>query len=770
MRRELWFIFAILIAVFLFFPELFFLKVSFLSGDHRAQHYPWDSFLAESIKQGRLPWWTSYFHCGFPLIAEGQVGAFYPLNLLFFYLLPMFAAYTYEILAHYVLGGLLFYGYLRSQKLSDWSSFFGTLVYLFGCAQGGYYYNIISQRVLIWLPLTFYLSDRIIERGEKRCLWWLALVFAFQIFGGYLQYAVYSIGFSAFYFVWFSVRKAKKSGEPFLAVRDLCLLGISLLVAAVIALPQLGSTAELAGFSNRFSYPEEFAYVGSMNPLALATIFFPHWDGFLRTEIYLGAVSLFFLLASLLMKKGEREIFFLVMGLCALALALGKFNPLFVLLIKASGFSGFRVPSKFIYFAAAAFSVLCAYGFEKWLHGVGNERGMGTVRKVFILVSSLGLGGFFAVNFILRKYEPGIRSLLAQYVEKHFVGSKVHMLPLEEYLRRLETYYAQILEQIAPFNFWSISFLGFIALAVLLVHFAGRRRGIKKHMAALAFSILAFLNFYLYSYTTVKGNYENYSFVDQPSGVVDYLKENSGLTRFHRLLTHRENADRLVLVPHTNMIYKLATTNAYSPFVLAEYYELMRGLGGVNDSHRLLDARADAVEQDRQLLNSLNVKHVLSDTVLEGSGLRKVLEEDGAFLYENYDVLPRAYFVATDEKALVPGEFFPELKKEQVKPVEILRYGEEEVSLKVDAPAAGYLVLSDLYYPGWKARVDGRAAEIFKINGILRALRIQHPGTSRADFYYDPLWKKLTPLTLLLSLFCVVFPMTVSRQRVALRR
>ncbi|MCM8774824.1 MAG: hypothetical protein NC930_00480, partial [Candidatus Omnitrophica bacterium] len=276
----------------LFFYDIWTLRVGFYSGDHRVQHYPWAQFFWGHLRQFKLPWWTSQIHCGFPLLAEGQIGAFYPLNLLFYYLFPIRLAYSYEVFAHYALAGLFCYVYLRSLKLSYGASLLGTFVYLFGSAQGGYYYNITSQKVLVWLPLAFYLTDQIVE--QKRVLWtaWLSLIFAVQIFAGYLQYAIYAIGFSVFYFLWFSVLGfwRQKNLREFL-LRKMLLIG-ALILTGVIALPQLLSTWELAQFSNRASLTEAFAYLGSMNPLALVTLFYPHWDGFLGAEVYVGALGI----------------------------------------------------------------------------------------------------------------------------------------------------------------------------------------------------------------------------------------------------------------------------------------------------------------------------------------------------------------------------------------------------------------------------------------------------------------------------------------------
>src|SRR3989338_2629944 len=124
------------------FWDVILLEKAFLSGDHLIQHYPWAKFLQDSIRHFRLPWWTSEIQCGFPLLAEGQIGAFYPPNLLFLSLLPLRWAYNYEILFHFCLGSIFFYLYVRRLGLSRNAAFFAALIFIFGSAEGGFFYNV----------------------------------------------------------------------------------------------------------------------------------------------------------------------------------------------------------------------------------------------------------------------------------------------------------------------------------------------------------------------------------------------------------------------------------------------------------------------------------------------------------------------------------------------------------------------------------------------------------------------------------------------------
>jgi hypothetical protein len=64
-------------------------------------------------------------------------------------------------------------------------------------------------------------------------------------------------------------------------------------------------------------------------------------------------------------------------------------------------------------------------------------------------------------------------------------------------------------------------------------------------------------------------------------------------------------------------------------------------------------------------------------------------------------------------------------------------YSATRVTLRVEASCAGLLVLSDTYFPGWTAEVNGREHPIHPTDGALRGLVVPK-GTSRVDFRYEP--------------------------------
>jgi uncharacterized membrane protein YfhO len=54
--------------------------------------------------------------------------------------------------------------------------------------------------------------------------------------------------------------------------------------------------------------------------------------------------------------------------------------------------------------------------------------------------------------------------------------------------------------------------------------------------------------------------------------------------------------------------------------------------------------------------------------------------------------------------------------------VEVGSYRLNEIRMSVESPADGYLLLSEVWYPGWRASVDGRDAPVLRADWCLRAV------------------------------------------------
>ncbi|MGQ9517423.1 MAG: YfhO family protein [Anaerolineae bacterium] len=144
--------------------------------------------------------------------------------------------------------------------------------------------------------------------------------------------------------------------------------------------------------------------------------------------------------------------------------------------------------------------------------------------------------------------------------------------------------------------------------------------------------------------------------------------------------------------------------------------------------------------------------------VVSDRGRFRLVHSGDVKIYRNLDNLPRAYLVGkalavgSDEEALnimrqeefdphslvllhdAPAEDFGWAGN---RPAEIVRYTPEEVILHTQFERPAYLVLSDAYYPGWRAFVDGREFPILRANLMFRAVALP-AGEHTVVFRYMP--------------------------------
>jgi len=67
----------------------------------------------------------------------------------------------------------------------------------------------------------------------------------------------------------------------------------------------------------------------------------------------------------------------------------------------------------------------------------------------------------------------------------------------------------------------------------------------------------------------------------------------------------------------------------------------------------------------------------------------------------------------------------------------ITEYKPNNVSINASMEKAGILVLSDIYFPGWKVYVDGKPEKIYRVNGLVRGVFLEK-GDHRITFRYLP--------------------------------
>jgi hypothetical protein len=140
--------------------------------------------------------------------------------------------------------------------------------------------------------------------------------------------------------------------------------------------------------------------------------------------------------------------------------------------------------------------------------------------------------------------------------------------------------------------------------------------------------------------------------------------------------------------------------------------------------------------------------------VISDRGRFRLVHSGDVKVYENMDVLPRAFVVHRARAAeTFPPDFDPtaeiiveggtdlDTRPGGPESVRVTAYEPERVEIDVELTAPGYLVLTDAHYPGWRAWVDGKEVPIATADWLFRAVCLE-AGRHRVEFRFWPrsLW------------------------------
>jgi len=235
--------------------------------------------------------------------------------------------------------------------------------------------------------------------------------------------------------------------------------------------------------------------------------------------------------------------------------------------------------------------------------------------------------------------------------------------------------------------------------------------------------------------------------------VVDFLRQSEG-----RFLSRHPD-----LVPaHLVGKYHLQNLLGYGSSRIIFFDRFLdEGLGIIDDVHKKvkwgqLIVPVGSLETDyiAKLLGMAGVRFIVSDELVKNIDFVFVDTIDGAFVYENVRALPKAYIVY---RAVRSDDAFSLVRKDSFDPnmtvilergviggmpkgayrVEVVEGSPERMRIEAMLDKPGYLVLTESYFPGWKAFDNGREIEILLANGFQRAVWLD-AGEHEVIFKYSP--------------------------------
>ena len=763
-------------------------------GTSLLQFWPWHQLVKISLLNGEWPLWNPLLGNGTPLLANLQTAVFYPLNLIYL-IMPVEHALTFSVVLHLLLAGLFMYFYTRRLGLLPFAATISALSYMLSGYLVGRTQFVTMINAAAWFPLLLLLGDKIVANRGGVYVLWLALVLAVQLLAGHAQLWFYGLWLLGAYIIFRSWQLTKQQNEsspenvslvkanpkesnnrhairntPYVLrfsslARSISKLAIAVSLSLLLAAVQILPTAEFVSQSQRSGGAgRTFALTYSFWPWRLVTLLAPDFYGnpaqsnywgyanYWEDHAYVGVLPLIFALAAIwyyiryrvrrvqqpfgltqnpqAINEVNRPLqvvpFFAILIPISLLLAMGWNTPLYLWIFDyIPGFGFFQAPARLLIWYTIAMAVLAGVGAQ-FFESTPETRP--NWRRLLAACVALTAIGFFGTAFL------GGRELTFLEATKS-VGILL-IVSITFLLVRPEK------ENFTPFRetLWQ----WFIIIFVVVDLFIAAGPLLPALPATIFNQSIASAEFLKtqpddhryfiddrFAYNTIFGEYFRFKAFG-PSDVNYWqdLKET--------------------LVPNFGVYARIPSANNDDPLVVGHWQQFANQLNNADASLRT------------RLLALKNVGYFINATV---DDIGPTIYDKGQLQIQQVpNTLPRAYFVSQAQYAKGDGEVIATLTnhdfdshrevvimvtekaesipanfsvKSDLIPLTVQEQGFGEVQLTVDVPSAGFLVLTDTFYPGWQATVDGQLVKIWRANLAFRAVAVE-AGQHEIIFSYRP--------------------------------
>jgi hypothetical protein len=709
------------------------------NSDQYIAGYALRDFAAQSLRAGHgFPMWNPYIFGGMPFVAAMNGDIFYPTFLLRM-VLPTDVAMTWGFILHVFLAGCFTYLFLRRAiGLGFHAALVGGLAYMIGGNVAGLVSPGHDGKLFVaaLLPLALFFLHRCIRDGRAWAPGALALTIVLAVLSPHPQLLQYLLLVSGAYalFLAFSEAERHPALPRALAVRRLALaagaVGVGMLGGAVQFWPLLEYTpwsprAGGKGWEHAVSY--------SMPPEELLNTYLPQFSGILEHysgqnvmhlhSEYIGAAVLVLAGLAFGVARPVRKIVWFWSGVLVVATlwALGGFTPFFHLVYAlVPGTKFFRAPSTMLYVVSFCTAVLAAIGTERALEDSSSRRYLVGWLVAAAVVALLATSGVLS-------------SLAAVFADPRLAG-------------RVEPNGSPLI-----LGAWRALLAVFVTVATL---WALRTGKLSTRAAGLALAGIVGLDLW-----SVARHYWQFSphaaQLYASDAVIDYLQrlpepgrvlplaaqELSGEGRDPYLGGGDGRATGL-------MVHGVRSVVGYHGNELGRYDELTGW-----DSEKYVSRITNP-----NLWQLLNVRYLYTNTPqtpIVGAhvvaGPARDVAGNVTYLYAMPGDNPAAWVAplavkAPDESALptlldrrfdvrrvaifdtaaaVATQPVPrELPAPSDVTVRATRWEPGRITLSLDrpAPSNSALIVSENFYPGWRARVDGREAAVGRVDYVLMGL------------------------------------------------
>jgi hypothetical protein len=512
---------------------------------------------------------------------------------------------------------------------------------------------------------------------------------------------------------------------------------------------------------------------------------------------YGGILSVTLALYALFFRRCKWSYFFAIISILALMLVLGRDSWLSYF-FYIPGTSLFRVPARFLFLHIFSLSVLAALGMD---HLLQRHEKIKSARHylqiVFTALALVSLSICTAITFFRRDV---LALLMSYYTHLGSIREDIIMWTPKDH-RSLQFFRVALNQILDAFSI----FLLLLGLSILIIT-CFHRQWISRKIFVIISLFLLFVDLYWaganfnplitdqrFLEPFWGRNYIHHQQGAQPSNRVAtvlgahlnfYAKNNYSHAVLGYDYAQSINQDLSHNVP---MIRNIASFMGCSPLETVEHYRMEYAVffGESNTLHNVVNwqdlnskLQIDTPEQktlyglehNSIILSMSNVEYLITMLDFTIPGWEQMPERgpNGQHIYRNLNCFPRAYWTPNALTVSSNIEALTTIINENIdlhqttvltasdvtllKPsnpvaadsgqIEWLSYEPDRLELNLTVPIAGVFVLSDSYFPGWKAKIDGKPTKVYMANSAFRALLVS-PGTHRISFKYNPIGFRL---------------------------
>lgn len=710
------------------------------AADVLRQMYPWKEFFVNSLRQGQIPLWNPYNFSGYPLIANVQSAVFFPGNIVFLFLSTLWGWISLVLFLPLVFN-VFTYIFLRSLKLSRLASVFGGIVMVNLSHISVWHEQLVITQTVLFMPLALWAINKFSETKKRLYFFLIPLFLAFCIFGGHAQTAIY-IYIIALVYLFYKKFNLKQV--------VLCFL-LAIAISAVQILP----TLEIYLQSAREGEATRSLFAPFVLPWRyLVTILVPDFFGNPATgnfwgknysdfQIFSGVVATTFAFIGLY-HEWKKSIVKLFLGLAIFGLLFAMWPLAYVLHYLNIPIIASGVPARIVLIYQVAVAVLAVVGFNFWLENYGKLTLKKLAPALLVPVAFTLIWLFVRLqtdaNFAIAERNIFLPALISLVTTGVLVFSALYPMkklkyPLALFLIIVATVgYSYLFNKSSPFSPAKFAF--------------------PKHRVFAFLKEKAEINrFYGFGSAFVDKNFATYYGVYAPEGYDSlYIK------RYGELLASTKDGKLPRDVPRSDADFGPSDNNYRN-----RLFDLL-GIKYILDKN---DTPKTNWEPD--FLSFPETKYQLVWQNLKWKAYERKTAYPRVFVASSYEVITgrekiisRFYDPSFDPRKSVileedPKLVIPETISTRAK---VTSYSPNKVVINVESTGTGLLFLSDAYFTGWKAFVNGREEKIYRADYTFRTVPINR-GENKVVFVYDPVPFKLGFIISVLSLIflfaCVKF-------------